>query len=170
LYRIAQEICREWPNPSPHALPYLKAMHYLIDMGDNLSSPTGRGTPFTAAAGDVVGKFLRFSKEWTGPTADRLRAELQEQKSSNARPASEPCSSAASRSGGPPSICPLCGTDLCAAGKAVHGTTSLGQVTYMCVACHYFVGTGLDKGHGSLFRVALSGEWTHVYSTSPGKN
>src|SRR5438552_2283856 len=68
LFEIAREIAADWQTPTPQAKSYLKGMYYLLGMDDrvaDLDAPT------------TVRMFLLYAKTWTGPTAERIKAELQ---------------------------------------------------------------------------------------------
>ena len=70
LFEIAKEIAGDWKTPSPQAKAYLKGLYYLLGMDDHSSPTWMRWRP--------VRMFLLYSKEWCGPTADRVKAELQD--------------------------------------------------------------------------------------------
>ena len=68
LFLIAREIGREWKNPSPHAVPYIRAMGYLNDMGDYFVNDP---------AADIVARFLCNATGWRGDVARRVKSELK---------------------------------------------------------------------------------------------
>ena len=74
---IAEEIERTWGNwarggaskVSPHARPYLDAMHELNDLTENF---------YYDSAKSVVLYFLANAAGWRGEDARRIKAELNE--------------------------------------------------------------------------------------------
>src|SRR5947209_2545495 len=69
LFDIAKEIVADWQSPSPPARAYLKGMLYLLGMDDHSADLDATTT---------VRLFLLYAKEWKGPVAERVKAELQE--------------------------------------------------------------------------------------------
>ncbi len=68
LHIIAGDIARNWANPSPHARPYIRAMHDVSSIHDAYYSDTAR---------DVVLYFLSNAATWRGSDAKRVKDELR---------------------------------------------------------------------------------------------
>jgi len=67
LREIAAEIRRDWKNPYFGAVPYLQAMGTLGSVNDSYGYDEGRS---------IVNYFLSNASGWRGPTAKRVKAEL----------------------------------------------------------------------------------------------
>ena len=65
---IASVIKADWKNPSPYALPYLKAMFNLSTMGSMY---------YADAAQSIILYFLANAQGWRGPVAKAVKAELK---------------------------------------------------------------------------------------------
>src|ERR1017187_6681509 len=74
LFDIAREIASDWKTPSNQSKTYLKGMFYLLGMDDRVAD---------LDASTAVRMFMLYSKEWTGPGADRIKAELAKMRSTN---------------------------------------------------------------------------------------
>lgn len=68
LSQIADEIRRDWRNPSPYAVPYIAAL---------LQCPTIDSTYGVESAKDIVLYFLSNAGTWRGPKANLIKAELK---------------------------------------------------------------------------------------------
>ena len=68
LYKIADEIERDWKNVNYAARPYLDAMHTLTTMNDNYLLDNGES---------IVRYFLSNANPWRGEVARRVKAELR---------------------------------------------------------------------------------------------
>lgn len=68
LYKIADEIERDWKNVNYAARPYLDAMHTLTTMNDNYLLDNGES---------IVRYFLSNANSWRGEVARRVKAELR---------------------------------------------------------------------------------------------
>ena len=170
LHQIARDIAATWPVPSPHAKAYLKAMHYLIGIEDNFAAGNAKR---------IVRCFLLYSKDWQGPDAERLKAELREigeQGSTGVAGAesSKPRSAGSIRGfedSAPatqitaPVVCELCKLPII--DKFVHGHSVWGINATMCPACHYYIGVGFDKKDGALYHRDAAGTWRHLHGTPP---
>jgi hypothetical protein len=69
LYKIAQEIRKEWPNANYAAVPYLNAMCGLSSVNDSYGLDDGK---------TIVLYFLANAGTWRGEAARRIKAELKE--------------------------------------------------------------------------------------------
>lgn len=67
ICKIAKDIRETWKNPSPHAMPYLRAMDQLYGMKDKYGQDDARG---------IVLYFLTNATHWRGADARRIKAEL----------------------------------------------------------------------------------------------
>ena len=67
LREIAAEIRHDWKNPYFGAVPYLQAMGTLGSVNDSYGYDEGRS---------IVNYFLSNASGWRGPTAKRIKAEL----------------------------------------------------------------------------------------------
>ena len=67
LYKIAEEIFRDWKVISPHALPYARAMLNVADLETPYGADDGR---------TIVLYFLANAQTWRGETARAVKAEL----------------------------------------------------------------------------------------------
>ena len=71
LYKIAQEIRKEWPNANYAAVPYLNAMCGLSSVNDSYAYGLDDGKT-------IVLYFLANAGTWRGEVARRIKAELRE--------------------------------------------------------------------------------------------
>lgn len=69
IWKIANEIMADWPNPYFGAVPYLTAM---LDL-DKISDPYGLDS-----GESIVLYFLSNANTWRGETARRVKAELKQ--------------------------------------------------------------------------------------------
>jgi len=69
LYKIAQEIRKEWPNANYAAVPYLEAMRSMASVNDTYGLDDGK---------TIVLYFLANAGTWRGEAAKRIKAELRE--------------------------------------------------------------------------------------------
>lgn len=69
LYKIAQEIRKEWPNANYAAVPYLDAMRSMASVNDTYGLDDGK---------TIVLYFLANAGTWRGEAAKRIKAELKE--------------------------------------------------------------------------------------------
>jgi len=67
LHEIAAEIRADWPEPYFGAVPYLRAMSTLDNVGQDFGYDPGRS---------IVLYFLVNARAWRGETARRVKAEL----------------------------------------------------------------------------------------------
>ncbi len=155
LFEIAAEILTDWQTPSPQAKSYVKGMFYLLGMDDRAAD---------LDASTTVRMFLLYSKTWTGPVADRVKAELQVMRSANAptnaqllsqRPFT-PCQNVVTH-------CEVCDAALGEPAKFVEGYTHWKACVRMCMHCNYFVSTGLCEGNGALYLVQSDGIALKLY-------
>lgn len=68
IYDIAAEISRDWKKPYFGAVPYLNAMHTLVDLQSRYGLDDAKG---------ILSYFLANSGTWRGDTAKRVKAELK---------------------------------------------------------------------------------------------
>ena len=68
LHEIASEISKTWPKPSFGAVPYLRAMLSLGNVGDSYGFDDARS---------IVNYFLCNASTWRGDDARRIKAELK---------------------------------------------------------------------------------------------
>lgn len=69
LSNIAHDIRRDWQNVNFAAKPYLEALLQMDKVTDNYYYDTGKS---------IVRYFLANAKEWRGPVAQVIKAELKE--------------------------------------------------------------------------------------------
>ena len=69
LSEIAAEIKADWANASEPAAGYIEAMQRLSSIHDNYGLDSGV---------EIVARFLGSAATWRGPTAQRVKAELNE--------------------------------------------------------------------------------------------
>jgi hypothetical protein len=69
IYKIADEITREWKNVYFGAVPYLGAMRVLRTIDDQFDQDSAK---------DVILYFLSNAAYWRGSVAKRIKAELKE--------------------------------------------------------------------------------------------
>ena len=65
---IAREIRKLWTKPYFGAVPYLEAMHDLMDASDNYGYDSGKS---------IILYFLSNATTWRGSDARRVKAELK---------------------------------------------------------------------------------------------
>lgn len=68
IFEIAEEIARDWRKPYFGAVPYLNAMHSLVDLDSRYIAEDAEG---------ILRYFLANSGTWRGDTAKRVKAELK---------------------------------------------------------------------------------------------
>ena len=68
IYEIAAEISKDWRKPYFGAVPYLQAMHCLVDHTSKYGVEDYRG---------IIRYFLYNAGTWKGDTAKRIKAELR---------------------------------------------------------------------------------------------
>ena len=160
LHEIARDIAANWTTPSPHAKAYLKAMHYLIGIDDYFAAGNARR---------IVRCFLLYSKDWQGPDADRIKAELrdigQQPESGASLLVGGAAASAPATQVSAPVACELCKLPIL--DKFVHGNSVWGVNARMCPACHYYIGVGFEKGDGALYHRESGGTWHHLHGSAP---
>jgi len=155
LFEIAKEISADWQRPSPQAKTYLKGMYYLLGMDDYAADLNATTT---------VRMFLLYSKEWTGPVAERVKAELQAMRSTGTptnadllgQIAFPKCDVAITH-------CELCDVSLGSPAKFVEGYTHWGARARMCMHCNYCNSMGLIEGDGALCITAADGTWLKLH-------
>lgn len=69
LYEIADEISADWKQPSFLGVYALKCMKKFKDINSNCGPEYGRAT---------VIQMLHETKNWHGPVAEKIKAELQD--------------------------------------------------------------------------------------------
>ena len=69
IYQIAQDIKKEWKNPSPYALAYLNPMLTLDSIEDNY---------FLDDAKSIIRYFLANAQGFRGEKARELKQELRD--------------------------------------------------------------------------------------------
>lgn len=67
IYKIAEEIKKDWKKPYFGAVPYLDAMFSLVRITDNYYDDSGRS---------VVVYFLANAQTWRGEKAREIKKEL----------------------------------------------------------------------------------------------
>src|ERR1043166_3684693 len=128
LFEIAREIAADWKSPSPHAKTYLKGMYYLLGMDDSVAD---------LDAMMAVRMFLLYSREWHGPVAERVKAELTAM-----RAAHGPTNAEMLAAHSYPAVtlasdhCALCDAALTTPPKMVECHTHWGQCARMCTYCN----------------------------------
>ena len=68
IYDIAHEISSDWKKPYFGAVPYLNAMHTLVDLQSRYGLDDAKG---------ILAYFLANASTWRGDTAKRVKAELK---------------------------------------------------------------------------------------------
>jgi hypothetical protein len=68
IFHIAAEISRDWRKPYFGAVPYLNAMHTLVDLQSRYGLDDAEG---------ILLYFLANASTWRGDTAKRVKAELK---------------------------------------------------------------------------------------------
>lgn len=68
--QIAEEIIEKWANPSPYALPYIKALRTIHSTEPSASYGV-------EDASEQVMRFLANASGWRGNDARRIKAELK---------------------------------------------------------------------------------------------
>lgn len=69
IYRIAEEITKDWKHPYFGAVPYLYAMRALDKLTDYYGQDSARS---------IIAYFLGNAQTWRGETARRIKKELNE--------------------------------------------------------------------------------------------
>lgn len=69
IFEIAAEISKDWRKPYFGAVPYLQAMHCLVDHTSRYGMDDYKG---------IILYFLANASSWRGDTAKRIKAELKE--------------------------------------------------------------------------------------------
>lgn len=69
IFEIANDIQNDWKNVSPHARPYLNAMHSLTSVEDRYILDSGRS---------VLLYFLSNASGWRGDTARAVKKEIND--------------------------------------------------------------------------------------------
>ena len=155
LFEIATEISADWQDPSPAAKSYLKGMCYLLGMDDYVAD---------LDAGTAVRMFLLYSKTWTGPVAERVKAELKSMRSANApRNADLLQEHSFPRSEIEISHCELCSASLGTPGKFVDSFTHWGARMRMCMHCNYCICSGPYEGNGAVYLKNEAGVWLKLH-------
>jgi hypothetical protein len=155
LFEIAREIVADWQNPSPQAKTYLKGLLYLLGMDDRVAD---------LDASTAVRMFLLYAKQWTGPVAERVKAELQGMRSSHGPNnayflKSHTFAVSQEKVAG----CDLCDAALGEPGKFVDGYTHWNKRARMCMHCNCFLSSGLEFGNGRLYIAAGDGTWLALH-------
>ncbi len=155
LFEIARDIASDWQIPTHQAKTYLKSMYYLLGMDDLVADLDAK---------TAVRLFLLYAKEWTGPTADRIKAELTTMRLTN-KPtnadllASNRFAAAALTQ----ASCGLCDASLGAPAKFVEAHTHWQARARMCQHCALFLSPGVDLGDGAVFIADSNGVWRHLH-------
>jgi hypothetical protein len=68
IFEIAAEISSDWNKPYFGAIPYINAMHTLVDLQSRYGMDTAKS---------ILAYFLANSGTWRGETAKRIKAELK---------------------------------------------------------------------------------------------
>jgi hypothetical protein len=164
LFDIAREIATDWKTPSHQARTYLKAMYYLLGMDDWVAD---------LDASTAVRMFLLYSREWTGPTAERIKAELVKMRSS-VSPTNADLLAAGNFTPLAMSLssCEMCDASLGTPAKCVDAYTHWGKRAHMCQHCALCLSPGLDVGDGALLIAGEAGAWLLLHgepnATPPG--
>lgn len=155
LFDIAREIAADWANPSTQAKTYLKGLHYLLGMDDRVAD---------LDATTAVRMFLLYSKEWTGPVAERVKAELTGMRKTNAPSNTDllqadrfPVSDLTL------SHCESCDAPL--AGKLIDAYTHWKERKRMCQHCALCLSHGVEIGDGAVLIADEQGRWRHLHGT-----
>lgn len=155
LFDIAREIAADWASPSHQARTYLKGMYYLLGMDDRVADLDAMTT---------VRMFLLYSKGWTGPVAERVKAELSAMRSTNLPTNAEllasnrfPVSDLNQMS------CDSCDASLGSPAKFVDAFTHWKARKRMCQHCALCLSPGIDLGDGAVYMADASGAWRHLH-------
>ena len=149
LFEIAKEISADWPAITPQAKSYLKGMFYLLGMDDRVADLDATTT---------VRMFLLYSKEWTGPVAERVKAELQGMRTKNTPTCAELLREHTfAKADAALTHCELCDIGLGSPAKYVDGYTHWGKRVRMCMHCNYCNSMGLVEGDGALHFTGVDG-------------
>lgn len=155
LFDIAREIASDWKTPTPQARTYLKGLYYLLGMDDRAAD---------LDASTAVRMFLLYSKEWTGPVAERVKAELMQMRTSKAPTNAELL---AAQSFAPCDMtldsCELCAASLGAPAKCVDCFTYWGKRARLCQHCALCISPGIDVGDGAVLLADAQGTWRHLH-------
>lgn len=68
IFEIAEEIVKDWRKPYFGAVPYIHAMHSLVDLDSRYLAEDAEG---------ILRYFLVNSGTWRGETAKRIKAEIK---------------------------------------------------------------------------------------------
>ena len=68
IFEIAAEISSDWKKPYFGAVPYINAMHTLVDLSSRYIAEDAEG---------ILRYFLANSGTWRGETAKRIKAEIK---------------------------------------------------------------------------------------------
>jgi hypothetical protein len=114
----------------------------------------------------TVRMFLLYSKDWCGPTADRVKAELQDMRRANA-PTNNDLLLSPQFQSSDLSIthCELCEAPLGKPAKFVEAHTHWKQRARMCMHCSYFLSPGIDLGDGAIYIALPDGRWCCLHGT-----
>ena len=155
LFDIAREIASDWATPSHQAKTYLKGMFYLLGMDDRVADLDATTT---------VRMFLLYAKTWTGPIAERVKAELAAMRSTNS-PTNADLLSANQFPTSDLTLgsCELCDIGLGIPAKHVDGFTHWKARKRMCMHCALILTPGIDLGDGGLYMTDASGVWHHLH-------
>jgi hypothetical protein len=155
LFEIAREVSADWKNPSPQAKTYLKGMYYLLGMDDLVADLN---------AATAVRMFLLYSKEWLGPVAERIKAELQIMRRTHL-PKNADLFSTEQFAACDLSIecCDLCEATLGIPPKFIKAYTHWNACKRMCMHCALFLSAGVDVGDGAVFMANTEGAWLHLH-------
>jgi hypothetical protein len=155
LFEIAQEVSADWKNPSPQAKTYLKGMYYLLGMDDRVAD---------LDAATAVRMFLLYSKEWLGPIADKIKAELKGMRLAHLPTNADLLSTShfAARVMHIDS-CELCNAPFGTPAKCVQAYTHWNVCAHMCMHCALFVSPGVDVGDGAVYMLNSDGIWCHLH-------
>jgi hypothetical protein len=115
-------------------------------------------------ASTTVRMLLLYSKEWTGPIADRVKAELVAMRKSM-RPTNAELLASSAFAANPIAIdgCELCDAPLGQPPKFVEAYTHWNARARMCMHCSFFLSPGFDLGDGALFICDDQNAWRHVH-------
>lgn len=160
LFEIALEIAADWKNPTPAAKTYLKGMYSLLGMDDIVADLN---------ASTTVRMFLLYCKEWVGPVADRVKAELTAMRSSTFPKNADllngdrfPVVDVSISS------CELCDAPFGNPQKYVESFTHWGAKARMCMHCNLCLSPGVDRGDGAIYICDSAGRWRHVHGKANG--
>lgn len=69
IYKIAEEIRKDWQKPYFGAIPYINAMKSMNNISDTFGYDTGKS---------IVSYFLSNASTWRGEVAKRVKKELND--------------------------------------------------------------------------------------------